>query len=111
MPAPAYPAGALADRISGKVVLVVDVDAKGKPVHVQVERSEPPGVFDQASTEAAMKWRFEPAVENGRPVASRLRVPVEFKAPSAGSPPAPAEASTAGDAATPAAASSTSGDE
>ena len=60
---------------------MIDIDPTGTPTSVAVERSAPAGVFDQASMDAAMKWRFEPAVEDGRPVASRVRVPVDFKAP------------------------------
>lgn len=83
MMAPAYPAQALASRLSGKVVMEIDVDARGMPVSVSVEESEPAGVFDQAAVEAAMKWTFTPEVKDGKAVASRIRVPVEFKAPSA----------------------------
>lgn len=79
--APRYPDEALAHRISGKVVLLIDIDATGAPTKVVVEQSEPAGVFDQASVDAALKWRFTPAVEDGKPVAGRLRVPVDFKAP------------------------------
>jgi TonB family protein len=79
LPAPAYPKEALARHVSGKVVLLVDVDAQGNATHVVVDRSEPAGVFDQASIEAARKWKFQPAVENGQPVAGRIRVPVRFE--------------------------------
>lgn len=83
MSAPTYPAQALANRISGKVVLAIDIDVQGTPVAVDVEQSEPVGVFDQAAVDAAMKWTFVPKVTDGKPVASRIRVPVEFQAPSA----------------------------
>lgn len=86
--APAYPGEALANRISGKVVLLIDIDPTGTPTNVVVEQSDPAGVFDQASVDAAKKWRFAPAVENGKPVAGRLRVPVEFKAPDTAQAPA-----------------------
>lgn len=85
---PRYPGEALASRISGEVVLLIDIDATGTPTNVVVEQSEPAGVFDQASVDAALKWRFAPAVEDGQPVAGRLRVPVEFKAPKTAQAPA-----------------------
>jgi len=88
MQAPAYPAAALANRISGKVVMAIDIDAQGTPVAVEVEHSEPAGVFDQAATEAAMKWTFAPEFKHGKPVPARVRVPVEFKAPAAATAPA-----------------------
>ena len=79
MPAPAYPKAALAQHISGKVVLLVDVDAQGNATNVVVDQSEPAGVFDQASVDAARKWKFQPAVKDGKPVAGRISVPVQFE--------------------------------
>ena len=87
--APRYPREALANRISGKVVLAIDVDAQGTPLAVEVEQSEPAGVFDQAAIEAAMKWRLIPERKDGKPVAGRVRVPIEFKAPAVAHVPAP----------------------
>lgn len=75
---PQYPQDALAQGIGGMVVLLVDVDAQGKPAKVNVDKSEPQGVFDAAAVEAVRKWRFNPALENGKPVASRIRVPISF---------------------------------
>ena len=79
LPAPAYPKDALAQHISGKVVLLIDIDAQGYPSHVVVDKSEPPGVFDQVSIDAARKWKFQPAVKDGIPVAGRISVPVQFE--------------------------------
>lgn len=85
---PRYPAEAASRGVGGKVNLVIDVDAQGLPAEVQVESAEPAGVFDQAAVDAARNWRFEPRIENGRPVTSRIRVPVEFE-PDRPAPPAP----------------------
>ena len=79
LPAPAYPKEALAQHINGKVVLLIDIDAQGNPTNVVVDRSEPPGVFDQVSIDAARKWKFQPAMKDGRPVAGRISVPVQFE--------------------------------
>jgi TonB family protein len=79
LPAPAYPKDALAQHINGKVVLLIDIDAQGNPTNVVVDRSEPPGVFDQVSIDAARKWKFQPAIKDGRPVAGRISVPVQFE--------------------------------
>ncbi|MGN7726188.1 TonB family protein [Luteimonas sp. 22616] len=75
---PKYPADAAANRITGKVVLIVDVAADGSVTDARVEKSEPAGVFDQVSLDAVKSWKFKPAVENGKPVAGRVRVPVNF---------------------------------
>ena len=61
-------------------MLLIDVGADGKPTHVQVEHSQPAGVFDAATVEAAMRWTFEPKRVNGKAVASRVQVPVRFEA-------------------------------
>jgi TonB family protein len=79
LPAPAYPKDALAQHISGKVVLLIDIDAQGNPTNVVVDKSEPPGVFDQVSIDAARKWKFQPAVKDGIPIAGRISVPVQFE--------------------------------
>ncbi|HET8818715.1 MAG TPA: TonB family protein [Xanthomonadaceae bacterium] len=84
---PRYPAEAIAQGITGEVVLLIDIDAQGHPTAVAVERAEPAGVFEAEAAAAAWKWTFTPAVENGRPVASQVRVPVRFEAD--GDPPAP----------------------
>jgi TonB family protein len=76
---PAYPAEALAKKLDGKVVLLIDMDATGTVTGVKVERSEPAGVFDAAAVEAAWKWRLQPASKNGKAVAGRVRVPVTFE--------------------------------
>lgn len=82
---PKYPAGAIAQQISGRVVLLIDIDQRGNPTAIEVERAEPVGVFEAAAQSAAWSWKFSPAIENGRPVASRIRVPVVFEAD--GTPP------------------------
>ncbi|MEO5566403.1 MAG: TonB family protein [Luteimonas sp.] len=76
---PAYPVAARKGGISGKVMLLVDIDEHGNFAKAVVEKSTPPGIFDSAALEAAAKWKFEPAVKDGKPVASRIRIPVEFR--------------------------------
>src|SRR5690606_36334026 len=76
---PAYPAAAVAEGTTGKVVLVLEIDANGVPTAAEVESATPPGVFDAAAIEAAMGWRFSPAIEDGKAVPSQVRVPVEFE--------------------------------
>ena len=78
--APKYPADAAKAGISGKVLLLVDVDAAGNVTHAEVESATPPGVFDAVSLDAVKRWKFEPRTEGGKPVAARVRVPVTFEA-------------------------------
>ncbi|MDN5782250.1 MAG: TonB family protein, partial [Luteimonas sp.] len=77
---PKYPAEAAANKVSGKVVLLVDVAADGSVVDARVEKSEPAGVFDQAALDAAKEWNFKPETKAGKPIAGRVRVPVTFDA-------------------------------
>lgn len=77
---PKYPVDAAASKVSGKVVLLVDVAADGSVADAQVEKSEPAGVFDQAALDAAEDWKFKPIMKDGRAAAGRVRVPVDFDA-------------------------------
>ena len=85
--APTYPPQALADKVSGKVMLKVFVQPDGSVGEVIVEKSEPAGVFDAAAIEAAKGWRFSPAARTstGEPAAGWVLVPVQFEAD--GTPP------------------------
>lgn len=83
-PLPAYPASALVSKVSGRVVLLVDVAANGQVTGAQVETSEPHGVFDATAIETVKTWRFKPELQDGKPVASRRRI--DFSA--SGQPPA-----------------------
>lgn len=79
--APRYPAQALRSGVEGSVNVRIELDAKGIPTDVQVvERSgERSRDLDRAVLEAARKWRFEPAMKDGKPVAAAVVLPVDFK--------------------------------
>ncbi|MET0581023.1 MAG: TonB family protein [Pseudoxanthomonas sp.] len=79
--APKYPPQALRSGVEGSVSVRVEVDATGNPTDVQVvERSgERSRDLDRAVTDAVRKWRFEPAMKDGKAVPGTVVVPVEFK--------------------------------
>lgn len=77
---PPYPIEALKQGQDGKVVLLIYVGVDGRPTAVQVEHSEPVGVFDAAAVAAARQWTFTPVRKQGKAVAGRVRVPIIFKA-------------------------------
>ncbi len=79
-PPPSYPAEAAAQNVSGRVMLLMDVAPDGSVSNIEVERSEPAGVFDAAAVSAARKWRFNPEMKDGQVVGGRVRVPVDFRA-------------------------------
>jgi protein TonB len=75
---PNYPREALRQGIEGTVVLLISIDAQGNVLDIKVERSSHNRDMDREAVQAARRWRFNPAVENGQPVASTVRVPVDF---------------------------------
>ncbi len=75
---PSYPKTAAEQRIVGKVVVRVDVDTEGRATNVRVLQASPAGVFDDATVAAAKQWTFEPAIRNGKAVASALKIPVTY---------------------------------
>jgi TonB family protein len=79
-PPPAYPAEALGRKQDGKVVLIVDVGADGSVTKARVDTSNPPTVFDAAALEAVKKWKFTPAMEQGKAVPGKVQIPVTFEA-------------------------------
>jgi len=75
---PEYPREALANGVTGTVVLLVTVSEDGEPINVTVEKSSHDRSLDRAAVEAAKKWKFIPKQENGRRVQGVVRVPVDF---------------------------------
>ncbi len=76
---PPYPINAIRGDIQGTVLLKVLVDASGKPVDVQVQRSSGSRDLDLAArTHVLAAWRFHPAVRNGHAIEAWVLVPVKF---------------------------------
>lgn len=73
-----YPAAAARVREEGSVVLLVQVDATGKATDVSVETRSGSRDLDRAALQAVRDWTFEPAIQGGKPVASNVRVPIDF---------------------------------
>ena len=67
--APVYPRRAAARGTEGYVVLSFTVNETGAVVDPIVVESVPPGVFDRAAIRAALKFKYKPRVEDGKPVA------------------------------------------
>jgi periplasmic protein TonB len=76
---PTYPATAARRRQEGWVEVSFTVGANGNVSDVSVVRAQPRGVFDRDASRAVSQWVFEPAMENGRPVAKTLTRRIEFK--------------------------------
>lgn len=74
--APTFPAGAILDR-EIQVVLSVTVEMDGHVDEVAVVTSGGED-FDGAAIAAVKRWTFAPAMKDGRPARSRVRIPVGF---------------------------------
>ncbi len=79
-PKPALPAGVPADPPPAPVEVTLIVDAQGVVKDARVVKD---GVaeLDLAAVAILSKWRFRPGRKEGRPVPSRLVVPVAFSLP------------------------------
>jgi protein TonB len=69
--APAYPAAAQARGIEGYCIVEYTVTAAGTVKDVVVIEAEPRNIFDRASIEAALKFKYRPRVVDGEPIEVR----------------------------------------
>ena len=76
---PDYPMSARRRGQEGLVLLDVVLTPGGRPERIDLAKSSGWRSLDRAALEAVERWRFEPAMENGLPVASLLRLPVRFR--------------------------------
>lgn len=75
---PKYPELAQRAGIEGRVIVKIWVDKEGKPHKAIVLKSDAK-IFDQAAINAAMQYRFTPAIMNHGPVAVWVVIPFTFK--------------------------------
>lgn len=78
-PAPLYPSQSRRRGEQGRVLLRVQVDARGLPERVEIEQSSGHARLDQAALEAVRRWRFVPARRGDATVAASVLVPIEFQ--------------------------------
>jgi TonB family protein len=76
-PNPEYPDDAKADRVEGDVGVEMLIDTDGSVVDVRVIKSIPK--LDQATMDAARKWKFEPVVIDDVRVQAKVKVVIRFK--------------------------------
>ncbi|CAA7611397.1 putative TonB family protein [Magnetospirillum sp. LM-5] len=77
-PKPFYPRIARQRGWQGVVVVRVGIDETGQTCHVAVRDSSGHAVLDEAALETVRQWRFSPARQGGRAVASAIDVPIRF---------------------------------
>ncbi len=78
MVGPAYPTRSLAHGKEGAVVVLVDINARGKVTKARLEQSSGMQLFDKAAVAAARRWRFAMDQVDGEPVASSTKLPFVF---------------------------------
>jgi protein TonB len=76
---PIYPRAARRDGVEGTSVLRVSLDATGRVTAVEVATSSGDQRLDDAAVRAVRAWKFNPATEDNKPVASSMRVRVQFR--------------------------------
>lgn len=77
-PDPDYSEEARKAKYQGTVILWLIVDQGGNPRDIKVARSLGMGL-DQKAIEAVRRWKFEPAMKDGKPVAVQINVEVNFR--------------------------------
>ena len=78
-PQPVYPSQSRRMGEQGKVVLRVLVNEKGQADQVLVQHSSGSSRLDEAGRQAALRALFKPYIEDGRPVAVFVIVPLNFQ--------------------------------
>jgi periplasmic protein TonB len=76
-PEPEYSEEARQAKYQGDVLLSVIVDRDGRTRDIHIARSLGLGL-DEKAMEAVRRWRFEPAMKNGQPVAVLVNIEVKF---------------------------------
>ncbi|MEM1436829.1 MAG: energy transducer TonB [Pseudomonadota bacterium] len=66
--APVYPRRAQTRGIEGYVLLEFIVTKTGAVTNPVVVEAKPPGIFDRAAMNAALKFKYKPKVVNGEPI-------------------------------------------
>ncbi len=65
-------------KYQGTCVLALVVDSSGRPVNIRISQSLGMGL-DEKAIEAAKKYRFEPGMKDGHPVAVEIALEVDFR--------------------------------
>jgi len=73
-----YTLAARRDRVQGIAVVRLRLDTDGVPHDVKVIRSLRSDL-DEKAVEAVSKWRFDPATQDGKPIAVSINVEVNFR--------------------------------
>lgn len=78
---PEYPEVARIAKLQATVELMAILQPDGTVGEVRVTKPSgaPKAGFEDAAIKAVKKWRYEPVVSHGKPIAVQFKVSVEFK--------------------------------
>lgn len=76
--APDYPVQARRRNQQGQVLLEVRLDTAGKQRELRLLQSSGFSSLDQAALDAVADWKFEPEVQAGQAMPSRVQIPIDF---------------------------------
>lgn len=75
---PKYPTQAARDGINGYVKFRVTVLEDGTVGDVEIIEAEPKRVFDREVIRAVKRWKYQPKIENGKPVKQTVTTQLDF---------------------------------
>lgn len=76
---PAYPSAAISARQTGEVLLKVDIDEQGRPIHIVDISGKKLRYLSEAAIASVRRWRFDPQKVDGVAIVEPVVVPIEFK--------------------------------
>jgi TonB family protein len=74
---PVYPMGAKQAGVEGDVVVNTTIDKNGSVVGMKVISG--PALLRQAALDALRRWKYEPSMLNGQPIAVQMQVTIKFR--------------------------------
>lgn len=78
-PQPEYPDKAKRDGVKGKVFIQIYVDENGDVREWEIVKVLPEGLgFEEEVIRVVQKWKFTPAIQNGKPVGVWIAIPFNF---------------------------------
>lgn len=76
---PQYPQSAASRGIEGWCLVEFTVTEDGSVVNPVIIDSEPPGTWDNAVKRAVVRWKYNPRIEDGKPVAFKVQTVLTFE--------------------------------
>lgn len=78
MPSPEYSEKARRKKINGNVTLSAIITSTGEVADVRVEKGLGYGL-DEKALEAVRRWKFQPAMKDGKPVSVGIMIETNFR--------------------------------